>query len=298
MFTMEKFSDGIKYNVQKRYLNGVLKNFKSYTGIISFINVILILCIVGMFFYFSLQINNIIKIAESRMEITVFLDNEMSMLELNKLIKDIELIDGVKNVIYVSKEKAYEEFCRNNEMRRLIGAFGSENPLPSSLRIHILKEFYEKGDIHNIASRISEKIKSGNIKYDREVSDELLKIVYLLNIWVMFFWIILGIISLILIINNFTFTILSRANNNYAYDKLPIIMEGILDGLAGSSIVVLLLYILHRLIRHFSRVLFDANLPSVSFIPLLSIIGIGLILGALGSALALRRTITKKNETP
>lgn len=88
------------------------------------------LIVFGSFLLLSVNFDYILKDVESQVEITAYLEDSVEQESIAKLNRDIAAISEVKEIKFISKEEAIEEFKEQVGKELLEGI---ENPFPTHL---------------------------------------------------------------------------------------------------------------------------------------------------------------------
>lgn len=218
--------------------------------IASIITIMLSLILIAIYFLFTVNSNKIIKNIKDKVELEVFLADDIRTDELNSLKEKIKAIGGVRNVTYISKEDAAKIFTEE---------FGPEmleiydyNPLPASYRIGLYEEYKTLERITKIKSQLA------NIQYitDIKFPEQNLELIesktsgfLFLNLIIM---VIITISSIFLVSNTIRLIINSRRRiietfkllgGTRAFIMIPYLIEGFIQGLIGGLLAVSTMYI-------------------------------------------------------
>ena len=123
----------------KRIFKNGWNNF-SRQGSLTFGNTFAIflalIVVIGLFLFHGLM-NYAIEEVENQVDISLFFNEEVSKEDIMMFVEKIEERDDVKNVIFVSREQAYESFVKNHEDDIYIEALKiiEVNPFLPSIRI-------------------------------------------------------------------------------------------------------------------------------------------------------------------
>jgi cell division transport system permease protein len=225
-------------------------------------------------------------------------DGESSTAQMNEVARVASASPLVKNVIFVSKEKALaEERKKYPEEYELLPS----NPLPNSLRI-----VPNSGDdVPEIAALFHSDPAAGvqEVDYGRKTTNQVLRFAHVIQaVFIIAVLLLLG-ASTLLIANTIRLSIFARrreievmklvgATNWFV--RGPFMLEGLLCGLAGAFGAVTLL-LLGKEVAMPSLLQTgplnagdDVNAIAFGFNALI-LLGTGLLLGAAGSALTIRR---------
>jgi cell division transport system permease protein len=204
--------------------------------------------------------------------------------------------DGVR---FVSKEEAIKRMEKTNP--ELVENL-STNPLPHAYEITPS----DAGDVSLIANRIDGARAAGKLQgvekvnYAKKVADRILRVASVVSAIFLVAVIVLIAASTLLIANTIRLSIFARrreievmklvgATNWFV--RGPFMIEGLLCGLAGAFVAVILLLLgkelaLPTILGHID----DSGVGAIGFFwNALILLGVGLLLGALGSGLTLRR---------
>jgi cell division transport system permease protein len=254
------------------------------------------LLILGFSLLLILNANRIADSLESMLEISVFLEDGTKEEQVKKLGENIKLMPGVKEVEFIPKEKALEN------MRKSYGADKLEaldyNPLPDAFRVKTA----DPRQVSVIAGDISKFTGVKEVLYGQGLVEKLLVVTRSIRIagWVAM--VILGAAAVFLISVTIRISVFSRRKEigimkflgatNW-FIRFPFLLEGMILGVAGALLAAIIVYYgyffaverISSLMPFFPLVnQFSEVLPVY-----ISILGLGLVIGAFGSALSVRR---------
>ena len=253
------------------------------------------LILIAIYFTLSINSNKMIESIKEKVEIEVFLDDDISVTELDELKEKIKTIGGVKKITYISKEKAAEIF--EKEFGKDMLEIFEVNPLPASLKINLYDEYKSIDRINKIKKQIAGFPKVQDIIYPEknlEIIEKNTSGILFLNLVIL---IIITISSIFLVSNTIRLVISSKRKiietltllgATKFFIRTPFIIEGFIQGFLGGLLSVALLYFLY--VYFTSR--FGQNELRLDFIGsqyLIYLILIGIFLGILGSAISVRR---------
>jgi cell division transport system permease protein len=216
--------------------------------------------------------------------------------QINAVRVQLEKMPEVKSVVFVSKEQALKIMRkRTPELANNV----STNPLPDAYEVSPKRA----EDLQLIAHRIETAKPAGvqKVNYGEKVANRVLRVASVISAIFLIAVIVLVAASTILIANTIRLSIFARrreievmklvgATNWFV--RGPFMIEGLICGLAGSLIAVVLLLLGKELALPAILDRID-NSSGVSAIPFLwnalILLAVGLILGAAGSGLTLRR---------
>lgn len=271
-------------------------------GLMSFASVstvALSLLILGIFLILVLNLNNMASALESQVQITVYLKDDMSDLEMREVGTRISKLQGVSHVMFVSKEEAMERFKdRLGDQQSLLTALGDTNPLPNAFEVKVDRPERVK----TTAKSIGELHGVENAKFGQEVIDQLFKLTKMVRIFGLVLIVFLALAALFIISNTIRLTVFARRKEigimKYVgatdwFIRWPFLIEGMILGFGGALIAVLILSRTYSAITQqiYASLAFLPLIPEDPFIPNISMmmLVVGTAIGALGSTISLKR---------
>jgi len=279
---------------------GVFRNFSLSLASISCITITLIL--VGFSIILSYNVNNFTSEIEGDLTIVVFLDRKTDTVETESIETRIKTMDNVSSVTFHSKGDVKKEMQDESEVFNSIMEQYTEetNPLQDSFLVKV----YDLNKIGDTADEIKKLDKVTLVKYGEGSVEELVKIFKIVKriTWITVAALIL--VTMFLVSNTIKITIQSRkreieirrlvgASNSFI--RRPFFFEGIILGFLGSVIPIVTCWFGYTYIfKRLHGQLFTAIIPLVKPIDIMHIVifallGIGIIVGALGSYWAVRK---------
>ena len=244
---------------------------------------------------------------ENKVDVSVYFKNDASEQEITQVKSDLEALGEVKNVEYVSKDKALEEFKQRHAGDTLVQdslAELDENPLQASLNVKAddssqyasIVTFLEGNKFRSLVDKI-------NFYENEQVIARVLSISGGLRNWGFLLTMALALIAILVTFNTVRLTIYSQkqeieimrlvGGSNW-HIKAPYLVEGGMYGALAAAVVAVLFYPVAFFISPKIEILmpgvsligyFASNI--IQFISLLFIIGI--MLGVVSSFVAIRR---------
>lgn len=252
------------------------------------------LIIFGSFLLLSVNFDYILKDVESQVEITAYLEDSVDGAGISELNKSIGSIEGVKEVKFISKEDAIEEF-KEQVGRELLE--GIENPLPNSFRIKV----NDPHEVGTVAEKIQRFVGIEEVKYGKGIVEKLFNIIYWMRIIGMVIMAVFAAVSIFIISNTIRLTVFARRREisimKYIgatdwFVRWPFLIEGMVLGLIGSSLAIGILAVAYN----YLFITVKINLPMIALLPIeefynyaLGFLGIGMLIGAFGSSFSIKR---------
>lgn len=258
------------------------------------------LVLIIIFLTLSVNSGKLIKSIKEKVEIEVFLSDDVSNDELNDIREKIKTIGGVKNITYISKNDAAKIF-EAEFGKEMLEVFES-NPLPASLRINLYDEYKSIERMNRIKNLIATYPKVDDIKFPEkylqmiEKNSSVILTVNLISL------IIISLSSVFLVSNTIRLVISSRkklidllkllgAKNSFIVT--PFIIEGFILGLIGAVFAGLIIFVLNYYISS-GLLENELRISILNIENLIYIAAIGIFLGIFGSIITVRRFLKKE----
>lgn len=257
------------------------------------------LLLLSFFAILFLNANNIVNSLREKMEMEAFLNEQLSNDKITEVKGLVEMLNGVREVRYVSKEEAARIF--QEEFGEDIYKILNFNPLPASLKI-FLKDGYKTAKHAEI---IFNQVKSMKGVDDVIYRKQLLEM--LDQRAMLFLWITLGIgifitvSSIILVANTIRLAIYAKRKiiqtmkligATRGFIRMPFLLEGFLQGLIGGLIAAGIVFVLFNYLERWLNVSLSEFVHVQPYYYGI-IVGIGCLLGLLGSMISVRRFISE-----
>lgn len=285
-------------------VNSLVRNWVMSMAAIVTVLVSMFVLGLGLIVFFNFQ--DAISDLRSKLEIEIFIKNTASKEEIAKLGDEIDAMPEVKSAYFVSKEEALDrlrESLKGNE--DVLDAL-SGNPLPPSYEITLedperIEEVASRFFDNEIVDNTPGKDPPDGVKYGGETSDRVLKVTTTFLIGGTGFVVLLTVASVLLISNTIRLSIFARRREieimrlvgatNW-FIRWPFVIEGITTGVVGAATAAIMLLLANQFlvkgVVEKMPFLFSVEAVPVFWL-VLCIIGGGALLGASGSAMALRR---------
>lgn len=241
---------------------------------------------------------------EDSIGIAVFLKGDLTGAEVESLKDDISNIKYVTDVQYVSPDDALDEMKKTWDADDgiLDGFDGENNPLSNSFKISVEGIEYQK-DVLAELGKIEGIDNIRNAQSETEVLMKLNKIIQITGVLVI---LILGIISVVIIMNTIKISVYTRRNEINImkfvgatdwFIRWPFVIEGVLIGFIGAAIpiaiawpaygrVVTMVYTYFPVIKNLATFRLSGEIFAV-LLPVALLFGI--MLGVIGSVTSIRK---------
>ena len=292
----------MKINTINYFIVDALKSIKRNITVsfAAMLTVLVTFFVLGTFTLVGLNFNKTIEDVADKIEIKVYLQDDIKLVNQREVEIKLAEQEGVKAVTYESKDEAFTKLKKDLEGNSgmLEGYSLENNPLASSY-IVTLEDASYAGDV----SKAVEDMKGvESITNQQELIEKISNVVDFVQILgVVLFFVFIG-VSIFLIMNTIKLAVYSRRREvgimkfvgaTDWFIRWPFVIEGMIIGAVGSLLATAILYFIYRGVFGFiASNLLIANLVPVSFVLTTLLGGFllgGIVVGAIGSIAALRK---------
>lgn len=299
-----KKSYSLRRILKEGWINFRRNSFLSFgaTGVITLALLVLSGLVVLNFFT-----DTVVSSLDEKVDISVYFQDTAKEDQILKIKSDLEGLESVRNVVYISKEKALEEFKGRHQDDQLIQDSISEleyNPLQPALNVKA-KEFGQYASIVQFleSNTLSPVIDKVNFYENRAAIGRIEGISHGLTLWGTVVSLFLALVAVLVTFNTVRLTIYNKKQeieimklvgaSNW-HIRGPFLAEGAFYGLLAAILTLVIFY----------PAIFFVSPKVLSFAPnvdlkqyfnsyfgemFLIVFGSGLLLGMLSSAVAIRR---------
>ena len=289
----------------KEALNNFMRN--GWLTIATVLVLLMSLYLVAILYVTTITVNNILQSVQDKLSVSVYFKADTT----DKTISDAQTYfqqdSDVKDVQYISKDQAFEDFKKYNandpDIMQSLDEIG-ENPLWSSLVVRANDpQKYEAIVSYVQSSPYRDEISRINYDKTKEAIDKLNSIVKTVDRTGITLSLIFSLISILITFNTIRVTIYAHkkeieiqrlvgASNSYI--RLPFVFEGLIYGLGSALVSMVILFFTLRFLTPFvSTMIPTQNLVSFYWHNFFSIFalqaGLGIILGVFSSLIAMRK---------
>lgn len=285
-----------------RHLLESLKSLKrnGWMTVASATAVAISLTLLGIFLALIMNATKLAEDIENNVDISVLVDIGTNQEDIDKLKKELEDLPNVKSVEFSSKDEELKKI--EESMGSVWSMFeGDSNPLYDNFIV----KAKNPQTIKKVAKQAAKLKNVHRADYGGLVSDKILKITKGMRTWGLGAAVLLVFVAVFLISNTIRITIMSRqreiqimrlvgAKNGYI--RWPFFLEGAWIGVIGSILPCLIIFFGYKAAY---RVLSQPQILGASYRLLtpetfsiqimLLLVGIGILIGALGSVISMRR---------
>lgn len=304
-----------------RIFKGGITNFirNAWLAVAAIAVMVITLTIVLFSVIANATFNNTVQQITDRIDISVYLKDEVTEEQKNELISKVQALPEVRSVEYVSKDQALERYREQNEdnLDLLLAISQTDNPLPASLQIkpvdpnniEPIRQFIESDEIKQLQSDPTSY--SGDRK---EAIDKITQATAFFRRAGIVGVIVFAVISMLIIFNTIRMAIFNRREElnimrllgaSTWYIRGPFVVETVLYGIIAAVISVALCNTLFAV----SSSAFDASSLGLldikyandyfanNFWIILAVqLAIGILIGGVSSIIATRRYLKFKSS--
>ena len=290
----------------KMGLRNLVANRTMSISSISVLTACLLLIGISTLLVFNIQI--LVKDVENQNVVVVFAEDGLDQAGLDQINSDLNQIENVTEVEFVSRDAAFEEQMRIIEVDEAdLENIGIENPLPDSFRVTVK-------DIDSFDETLAKINEIDHIQYvrnDQEIVNQISTLQKSVTIVCIVIVAVLVVVSLFIIGNTIRITMVSRkidiqvmksVGATNAFISWPFMIEGIFIGIISGLLAMGLTYALqisegnalNALLELFGSSTFTVTDFLWWYIG--GYIVAGILLGSFGSVVSLKRYLRKEGS--
>ena len=258
--------------------------------------------IFGLFFMIIENLNNAVETLETQQGIQVFIQKTATDAQMEQIGEQIQAIDGVNKVTFVSKEDALNQTKEKlKDKQALIAGWDESNPFKASYLVTLT-------DL-KLSSQVQDEIKKidniDSIQSRDETINGLVAIAIGVRIVSAVILTLLVLISIFIIGNTIKLTVHARRKEisimkyvgaTDSFIRWPFVIEGIIIGIVAALLSILVLGIAYSLITNAAAnsIISTMGIKLLSFTDMTTLLVIvymvlGIGIGALGSSISMRK---------
>jgi len=273
-----------------------------FQSLIAAFAILLSFFFISIFAIVNSGLSSVLKYFETKPEVTLFLKDGLDTTAVNNIQKDLQNYNGIKEVSYVSKNKALEIYKEQNKNNPLLTEMVTASILPASFEVtvsdpDVLEQIYQN---YSTKTDVIDEI-----IYQKDIIDSLLNwtnatrkigFVIILIIASISFLTMVVIIGMKITNRKDEIKISRLLGASNFYVKKPFLLEGIIYGVFGSIFGFILAFLLtlisQKSINDFFQPVLFIDLNITFYLILLAVeVFIGAFLGFFASWIGVKRYI-------
>lgn len=218
-----------------------------------------------IFAFFNLVYTNMINSSEQLgddLRLIIYLEDDPGPAMQEQLRRKINNFDRVEEIIFVSRQQAYDRFAKRLGRHKDVLEDIPKDFLPASVEVVPMKNLRSLNQVKLFSEYLSQLPGTLKVQYGQEWIERFYYFTRLLSIVVFLSGSLLILTTIFMVSYTIRLTIFGRqaelellklvgATNNYI--RTPFLIEGVLQGLIGSSLGLFSLFVLYQWIKgHFS----------------------------------------------
>lgn len=291
----------MKLSTSEYFIKEVYTSFKRniWMTLASIFTVVLSLFILGFFSIVILNLNKMADTLESQVQISVYLKDDLSQEEIDETKENLSKIEGLQDIKFTTREEAMENFKKRlGDQQFLLDALDDTNPLPDSFSLTVTSP----QQVKTIADTVVALDSVESASYSQDIINHLFNLTHLIRLIGVALIILLTGAAIFIISNTIRLTVFARRKEiaimKYVgatdwFIRWPFLLEGICLGFIGGGLATIFLYIVYNQVTQeiYEAMAFFPLIPQHPFINYISlaILVAGIIIGALGSTISLKR---------
>jgi len=286
-------STNFKYFIQEGFRSFWMNRLMSLASIVI---VTACLLLFGIYLVFSVNLTYVGEQMNAQYEIQVYVGKETPERRLSEIELQLRGMSNVESIEFVSKDQRLAEAEADPE---ILSVYELENPLRDSYRVTMVS--LEETDA--LIALIKEIPEVQKVSHNRELMENILGATKTVNIVSMCLVVFMAGISIFIISNTIQITVFNRRQDINImkfvgatdwFIRWPFIIEGIIIGIVGAIIAFFSINkIYEALVKWAANGLFEflqlKTIYEVQNLLAFVLIGTGFLLGAIGSAVAVRK---------
>lgn len=301
-------------NIRRVLRAGMVNVFRnSFVSLASIFVMTMTLVIVGSLMFVNALVGDFVTYIKDKVDVNVYFVTSVSEPSILQLKTELERIPEVKFVTYTSREDAIADFrARHEDDQRMLQGLDElgDNPFGASLSVKAKEPSEYEGIAKFLESRTTDAegkpfIDSVNYAQNKLVIEQLENLTAYISRFGLATILVFAIASILITFNTIRLAIytareeiavmrLVGASNMYI--RGPFVVEGTLYGMVSGVVALIVFFPLAWVVRGSATSLFGSDIfayyLSHFFIFLVVLVGVGAILGAISSFLAVRKYLS------
>ncbi|MCL6451785.1 MAG: permease-like cell division protein FtsX [Acetobacteraceae bacterium] len=265
---------------------------------VSVSTVALCLLVLGAFVLAALNLQALAGTVEAQVEVRAFLKDGLSPQRTSQLVTAVQELAGVREVKFVSRGEALRRLGEQlGKDSGVLEAVGDSNPLPDAIEVKVEPRLMDQ-----VTEALSAMSEVDRVLGRRELVGRILAVTQAMKALGLGLAALLAVATLVVIANTIRLTVFARraevrimklVGATDGFIRGPFVLEGMMLGFVGAVVASAAAWYgygwLSGLVR--SSLPFIPVLPRDQLLPsvALGLVALGTVLGALGSAISLRR---------
>ena len=272
-----------------------------FLNTVTIVTIAISILIVSAFALFFVNANEIINSWKKGIKIMVYLKSDSPETNTSELIRKIRLMEGIRNVRFISKNEAFQELKK--QMKRQSSLFENlkENPLPDAFEIQLKASFQNQEKVEVLATRIESLPQVDEVEYGQRWLGQFTNFFNLFRFTGYAMGSLFFMAALLIVANTIRLILYSRRDEveimrlvgaTDSFIKAPFYIQGLIQGAFGGIIGLTVLFISFLLISSRMGQGISPDLFTIRFLSpgaLCGIIFVSIFAGWIGCYLSLKQ---------
>jgi cell division transport system permease protein len=280
-----------------------IKRKKKFSYLSSVLSISMVLLMLGLFGFLVIGGKHMETYLKENMVVNVFLQPNISEVEVAQIQQQIQQQPFLKNLGYISKEQAANDF--SNELGQDFVNFLGYNPLMGSFQVKVKENFNQANELVKVESFLKGLSKVSEVNYQRSAFDAAQKNLQIISLVLFGLATVFGMIAVVLIHNTVKLNLYAQrfliksmqlvGATNWFITK-PFILQSIKNGFYGWLITLILLFGLNQLIPNWIPEWAEFSHSSMLLYMDVVLLLVGLIISITSSFLSTRKYLFARLE--
>ena len=277
------------------------KLISSYFSVV--LSIGLVLFLLGALGLLLLNTKKMADHFKEQITISLFLKDSAKEVEVDQLLKSLEVMEYTKSATYVSKEEAAEK--HSEEIGENFLEFLGYNPLKNSIDIQLNADFVSPEQIEEIAAELSKKKHVDEVSYDKPLVGLLSENVKRISFWILVASAVFTFIAMLLINSSIRVSIYSKrfiiktmqmVGATKTFIRRPFIWTNVKLGMLGAILALLGLGgVLYYLDENFPEMDLFEDIPQLAIL-FGGVFVLGVLISWISTYLAAQRFLNLRTD--
>ncbi len=277
------------------------KLISSYFSVV--LSIGLVLFLLGALGLLLLNTKKMADHFKEQITISLFLKDSAKEVEVDQLLKSLEVMEYTKSATYVSKEEAAEK--HSEEIGENFLEFLGYNPLKNSIDIQLNADFVSPEQIEEIAAELSKKKHVDEVSYDKPLVGLLSENVKRISFWILVASAVFTFIAMLLINSSIRLSIYSKrfiiktmqmVGATKTFIRRPFIWTNVKLGMLGAILALLGLGgVLYYLDKNFPEMDLFEDIPQLAIL-FGGVFVLGVLISWISTYLAAQRFLNLRTD--
>ncbi|SDL69147.1 cell division protein FtsX [Kriegella aquimaris] len=277
------------------------KLISSYFSVV--LSIGLVLFLLGALGLLLLNTKKMADHFKEQITISLFLKDSAKEVEVDQLLKSLEVMEYTKLATYVSKEAAAEK--HSEEIGENFLEFLGYNPLKNSIDIQLNADFVSPEQIEEIAAELSKKKHVDEVSYDKPLVGLLSENVKRISFWILVASAVFTFIAMLLINSSIRLSIYSKrfiiktmqmVGATKTFIRRPFIWTNVKLGMLGAILALLGLGgVLYYLDQNFPEMDLFHDIPQLAIL-FGSVFVLGVLISWISTYMAAQRFLNLRTD--